>query len=64
LAEIFKTTKNKCLMVISETDFIKNLYKDFIVGTYPKKYAFKIYKGRIGDEIDKNHLIIMNYKNE
>jgi DNA adenine methylase len=64
LAEIFKTTKNKCMMVISETDFIRNLYKDYIVEKYPKKYAFKIYDNRIGDEIDKNHLVIKNYTNE
>ena len=64
LCEIFKSTKNKCMMVISETDFIRDLYKDYIVASYPKKYAFKIYDGRIGDEIDKNHLVILNYKNE
>ena len=64
LCEIFKTTKNKCMMVISETKFIRDLYKDYIVASYPKKYAFKIYGGRIGDEIDKKHLIIMNYTNE
>ena len=61
LAEIFKTTKNKCLMIISETPFISELYKDFIKGKYSKKYAFKLHDGRIGDEIDKNHLIITNY---
>lgn len=61
LAEIFKTTKNKCLLIISETSFISELYKDFIKGKYSKKYAFKLHDGRIGDEIDKNHLIITNY---
>lgn len=64
LAEIFKSTKNKCMIIISETPFIRDLYQDYIVGTYPKKYAFKIYGGRVGDEIDKNHLIILNYNNE
>jgi DNA adenine methylase len=64
LAEIFKTTENKCMMVIAETPLINELYADYIVERYPKKYAFKIYGGRIGDEIDKNHLIILNYKNE
>ena len=61
LADWFKKTENKCMIVISETPFIKELYKDYIKHTYPKKYAFKIYGGRIGDEIDKNHLIITNY---
>lgn len=61
LAERFKNTKNKCLMVIGETDFIKDLYKDYIVDKYHKKYAFKIYNGRVGNEIDNHHLIIKNY---
>lgn len=61
LAQIFKTTKNKCLMIITETPFIYDLYKDYIKGSYSKKYVFKLYDGRIGDEIDKNHLIITNY---
>lgn len=61
LAKRFKSTKNKCLIVIGETDFIKDLYKDYIVDRYHKKYAFKIYDGRVGDEIDNHHLIIKNY---
>lgn len=61
LAERFKATKNKCLMVIGETDFINGLYKDYIVAKYHKKYAFKIYDGRVGNEIDNFHLIIKNY---
>lgn len=64
LAEIFKTTKNKCMMIIAETPLIRELYNDYIVQTYPKKYSFKIYGGRVGNEIDKNHLIILNYSNE
>jgi len=64
LFELFSTTKNKCLLVIASTDFIHNLYKDYIVGTYSKKYAFKIYSGRIGSEINKEHLIIRNYSNK
>ena len=31
LAQYFKETKIKCLMVIGKIDFIKELYKDFIV---------------------------------
>lgn len=61
LAEMFKSTKNKCLMVIGETDFINDLYKGYIVEKYHKKYAFKIYEGRVGNEIDNYHLIIKNY---
>ena len=57
----FITTKNKCLLIIGETDFISNLYKDFIVGAYDKKYAFKLYAGRIDDSINTRHLIVKNY---
>ncbi len=61
LAECFKKTKIKCLMIIGKTPFIENLYRGYIVGEYPKKYRFKLHSGRVGDEINKSHLIIKNY---
>jgi DNA adenine methylase len=61
LAKKFKETKIKCLMVIGKTEFIVNLYKDYIVAEYDKKYRFKLYAGRVGDEINTKHLIIKNY---
>jgi DNA adenine methylase len=62
LAELFKKSKCKCLMIISETEFIKELYKDYIVETFDKKYKFRIHSNRINtDNIDKKHLIIKNY---
>lgn len=61
LAKYFKATKIKCLMIIGKTPFISELYKDYIVGEYEKKYKFKLYAGRIGDEINVKHLIIKNY---
>jgi DNA adenine methylase len=61
LAELFKKTKNKCLMIIGETDFIKELYSDYIVSSYDKKYRFKLHSGRINDSINNKHLIIKNY---
>jgi DNA adenine methylase len=61
LAELFKQTKIKCLMIIGKTDFIENLYKDYIVDEYSKNYRFKLYGNRIGDEINTKHLIIKNY---
>ena len=61
LAECFKNTKNKCLMIIGKTDFIVKLYKEYIVDEYDKKYKFKIHSGRIGNEINTKHLIIKNY---
>jgi len=61
LAKCFKETKIKCLMIIGSTDFIKDLYKDYIVDEYDKNYRFKLYDGRVGDEINTKHLVIKNY---
>ena len=61
LAKYFKETKIKCLMIIGKTKFIEELYKDYIVEEYEKKYRFKLYDGRVGDEINTKHLIIKNY---
>lgn len=61
LAECFKNTKNKCLMIIGKTDFIVDLYKDYIVDEYDKKYKFKIHSKRVGSEINTKHLVIKNY---
>lgn len=61
LAKLFKETKIRCLMIIGGTNFIRDLYKDYIVGEYDKSYKFKLYDGRIGDNINTKHLIIKNY---
>jgi len=61
LALLFKNTKIKCLMVIGKTPFIEELYSGYIVSEYDKKYKFKLYDNRIGDEINAKHLIIKNY---
>ncbi len=61
LAKLFKETKIKCLMIIGKTAFIEELYKDYIVDEYKKMYKFKLYAGRVGDEINTTHLIIKNY---
>ena len=61
LAKLFKETKIKCLMVIGKTKFIEELYKDYIADEYEKKYKFKLYAGRVGDEINTKHLVIKNY---
>ena len=61
LSECFKKTKNKCLMIIGKTDFIVDLYKDYIVEDYDKNYKFKIHSNRVGKEIDTKHLVIKNY---
>jgi len=61
LAFLFKNTKIKCLMIIGKTKLIEELYSGFIVTEYDKKYRFKLYDNRIGDEINTKHLIIKNY---
>jgi DNA adenine methylase len=61
LATLFKNTKIKCLMIIGKTKFIQDLYKDYIIDEYDKKYKFKLYDNRIGDEINIKHLIIKNF---
>lgn len=61
LSEYFKRTKIKCLMIIGKTDFIKDLYKEYIVDEYDKNYRFKLHSGRVGNEINTKHLIIKNY---
>lgn len=61
LAKCFKETNIRCLMIIGKTPFIQELYKDYIVDEYSKKYRFKLHSGRIGDEINTKHLIIKNY---
>lgn len=61
LSNYFKTTKIKCLLIIGKTDFIVDLYRDYIIGEYPKNYRFKLHSGRVGNEINTYHLIIKNY---
>jgi DNA adenine methylase len=61
LAMCFKNTKIKCLMIIGKTTFIEELYNGYIVDEYEKKYKFKLYDNRVGDEINTKHLVIKNY---
>jgi DNA adenine methylase len=61
LAKCFKETSIRCLMVIGKTPFIEELYKDYIVDEYDKKYRFKLHSGRVGDEINTKHIVIKNY---
>lgn len=58
LAKDFKKLKAKALMVIGKTPFIEELYKDYIIYEYDKKYAVNI-KNRFNTET--KHLIITNY---
>ena len=51
----------KCLMIVGDTPYIRQLYSDYIVGSYPKNYKFRLHSGRVGNEINKEHLIIKNF---
>lgn len=61
LAKCFKETNIKCLMIIGKTQFISDLYSGYIVDEYDKNYRFKLHSGRVGNEINTKHLVIMNY---
>lgn len=62
LALFFKNCQSKCLLVISNTKLINELYKDYIVKTYEKNYSIRVYQKRIQSKHTKaKHLIIKNY---
>lgn len=61
LAECFKKSKARCMMVIGKTPMIEKLYEGYIKRDYSKKYAFKIHSNRVGDEINTTHIVITNY---
>ena len=60
LAECFKNSKAKCLMVISDLGIIRNLYKDYIKDEYEKKYSVNAKNQKENKNVVK-HLIITNY---
>lgn len=62
LFQCFEETQAKCLMIIGDTEFIRELYRPYIVGRYEKKYAFKLLEGRVGNEINTDHLVIKNWQ--
>lgn len=60
LAKCFKNSKSKCLLVISDTPLIRELYKDYIKEEYHKTYAINV-KNRMLKNNSTKHLIITNY---
>ncbi|HBK0418395.1 TPA: DNA adenine methylase, partial [Staphylococcus pseudintermedius] len=58
LAQDFKNLSTPALMVISETNLINELYKNYIKSRYSKIYSVNI-RNRFKSEA--NHLIITNY---
>ena len=61
LFEKFYKTKNKCLMIVNKTDFLVNLYKNYIFDEYAQQYSFKLHSGRVKSVLPNKHLIICNY---
>lgn len=59
LAELFKKTSIKCLMVIGHSEFIEELYSGYIKARYTKNYRFKLHSNRVN--VNNVHLIITNY---
>ena len=57
LSEIFKTTKNKCLLILNDTPFMNLLYKDYIKEKYDVTYCNNLNK--TNKKI--KHMIITNY---
>ena len=58
LANALKKTPAKFLLIIKNTEFIWNLYKDFNILTFDKQYTYNV---RSRNDRDAEHLIITNY---
>ena len=61
LFDKFSKTKNKCLLILNKTDFLVNLYKNYIFDEYEQQYSFKLHSGRVKSVVTNKHLIICNY---
>lgn len=59
LRDLLCNIECKWLLIIRETDFIKEIYKDYIKGSFDKKYQYQA-RGTY-DAKDSVHLIISNY---
>lgn len=59
LAQDFRNLDCKAMIIISETVLINELYQDYIIDKYPKRYSVNI---RNRFESNANHLVITNYK--
>lgn len=61
LSEFCKQTKANFMLIIKNTDFIYELYKDFNIKSFDKKYLVS-FQNR--NEKEAEHLLITNYKFE
>lgn len=60
LCELFKESKAKIMINISDVGIIRELYEPYIKAEYDKSYSFNI-KNRMENSKDVKHLIITNY---
>jgi DNA adenine methylase len=60
LHQLFISSKAMCLMVIAETPFIKDLYRDYIISSYEKSYRIIADACKDSDEPKTIHLVIAN----
>lgn len=61
LANVLKQYPCKFLLIINDNDFTRNLYKDFIITSFDKKYSVNF---RNRNDNRTTHLIITNYNIE
>jgi len=59
LASIFNEVQSRCMLVVSDCELMREIYRGSIIGAYEKRYAMK--KERHGRRA--KHLIICNYEN-
>jgi DNA adenine methylase len=57
LAETFADARSRCLMVVSDTELMRELYREWIADSYRRRYNMK--RTRRGGRAD--HLIVCNY---
>jgi DNA adenine methylase len=61
LAEYFKNSKSKCMIIINKDDFTHSLYKDYIKEEYPFNYSTK-YRDRLTKQDNAViHFVATNY---
>ena len=62
LANWFKTSPSKNMIILNKDDFTYSLYKDFIVDEYDYKYSIQ-YRDRMKhDDSNTIHFVALNYK--
>ena len=61
LAEWFKKTEAKCLLIINKDEFTHSLYKDYLVKEYGFKYSIQFRDRMTEKDSNANHIIATNF---